>query len=131
VIFLMRCKRKQKNIREKASFQPRMTWWLGRISDRHISQRMHGRTIFSMWSPIWRTVIDMFTVPFVLHAKRMVIFFWLLPFFYLLVFINIFNWQHFYLASYSSWTRAKPDRTFCWNTCAKWWPPKKDATVHG
>jgi len=40
------------------------------------------------------------------------IFFLLHPFFICYFFINIFNWQYFYVASYGSWTRAKPDGIF-------------------
>ena len=45
-------------------------------------------------------------------------------------FINIFNWQYFYLTGYGFWTQVKPNWAFCWNTCVEWWPPKRDAAVH-
>jgi hypothetical protein len=41
-----------------------------------------------------------------------------------LLFINIFNWQYFYLTSYNSWTWTKSNRAFYGNACAKWWPLK-------
>ena len=55
----------------------------------------------------------------------------LLLLFYFLFFINIFNWQHFYLAGYDFWTHAKSDETFCWNACAEWWSPKRGAVIQG
>jgi hypothetical protein len=87
-------------MREKASFQRGMMWQFERILDRHISRRLYGRTTFSTWhphvsldghSPMRRTNTNMFTivnmhtdnfVSFVSHAKQMVRFFLLLPFFF-------------------------------------------------
>ena len=58
-------------------------------------------------------------------------FFHYIHFFYLLFFINIFNRQHFYLASYNLWTWVKPDEAFYWNAFTEWWPLKKNVAVRG
>jgi hypothetical protein len=105
------------------------------------------RNTFNTWcpsvsydkhNPVWETRDAKFMVPLPLTPAtsfrwfRMQNgwFFLITPIFNLLFFINIFNWQHFYLASYSSSTWAKLNGAFCGNTRAEWWLPKKGATVH-
>jgi hypothetical protein len=46
----------------------------------------------------------------------------------LLLFINIFNWQHFF-SGYSSWTWDKSNDAFCRDTHAECRPSKRGATV--
>jgi hypothetical protein len=54
------------------------------------------------------------SVPFILHAKWMLGFFFITSIFLLVfLYVNIFNWQHLYATGYGSWTRAKPDGAFC------------------
>ena len=53
-------------------------------------------------------------------------FFYILSFIF---FINIFNWQYFYLAG-SLGSEPSPIKLFCWNACVEWWPLKRDVAVH-
>jgi hypothetical protein len=139
--------RKPKNMQKKESFQAGMTWQCGRISDHRMSQRLYGWNTFIMWclrvsrnghSPMWKIRIGVFKV--LLACTLVTLFssfrmrsgwvdFFIKSIFYWLFFINIFNRQIFFLAGYDSWGRVKPDRAFCWNTYAEWWPPKRGATV--
>jgi hypothetical protein len=46
-----------------------------------------------------------------------------------LLFINIFNLQHFFLTGYVSWTWPEPHGTVCRDTNAEWKPLKEGVTV--
>jgi hypothetical protein len=148
--FLYETQKKAKKHVKKKSFQAGMTWRFERILDHHTSHRLCGKNRLNTWracvscddhSPVQKIKTGVFTVllPNILTApfhsfrmrSRWYDFFLLHPFFYLLFFINIFNWKYFYLTGYGSWTRAKPDWAFCWSACAGWWSPKKGATVRG
>jgi len=130
----------------------RMMWRFRGILDHHISRRLIvwaeyiQHVTFADFTRLsqsdaenrHRHVHDFVTphtnnsILFFSHAKQMLrYFFYYIHSFFLLFFINIFNWHHFYLAGYGSWTRGKPDKAFCWNACVEWWPSKRGVTVHG
>jgi hypothetical protein len=150
MIFGIRLKRKQKHIRESElqawnnmavwkDFKPpyisEAVWikyiqhvtftcftWRSKSGAQNHHQRVHGSV----------TTHKDGSVLFVSHAKWVIRFFLITSIFFMCyVFVNLFNWQHFYLVGYDSWIWAMPDEAFCWSTCAEWWPPKRGATVHG
>jgi len=45
--FGMRHKKNLKNMPKKTLYHVGMTWWFGRISGRHTSQKIYGWNIFS------------------------------------------------------------------------------------
>jgi len=127
----MRWKKKQNNMLEKASFQPGMTWRFGKILYCHIPKRLYGQTTFSTWRPyvsrdshslVRRTGTGVFmvllqrisTVTLCCFACEVdgKCFLFTSILFNMLFFINIFNWQYFYLIGYDSWTRVMPDGVF-------------------
>ena len=47
-----------------------------------------------------------------------------------MLFINMFNLQHFFLTGYDSWMWAKPNEAFYEDGRAEWRLPKRGAIVH-
>ena len=139
VIFAVRHKRNPKNIRKESDllvwndvtvwkdFRPPYTseTVLAKYIPHVMSTRFMWRSLSDAGNQSRRVHSSVTThtgdsISFILHAKQMTRFF-LITSIFLLSFINLFNWKHFYLTGYGFWTWAKPNGVFCWKTCMESW----------
>jgi hypothetical protein len=118
VWFLVRGIKKSKKHAKKSVYQVGMTWRFGRISGDYMGRIhsaydvwvFHMMIIVRCWELKLKNSRFRYYAHLQLHDVRFTcetdgkIYFNYIYFFNLLLFINIFNWQNFYLAGYGSWS---------------------------